>query len=220
MITMYKYLTLCFFIVIHLSFTNLEVIPHHQVATAVKFHRNKSSIMIATVSGKIVGTLAVFLPFQCWFARFGELTETNNIGRTRRWARSEKTVLGGSAPTIFFWDFRSHSIKLTGYYNVIYFPFIIHSDSKYDSKAFSLCGKKYHHPVDYCKHEFWDIILAVRLSLQNYLTFFCFAFLSTLILLSDSTTSSSELSCGLFIEGISLKQVTRNLINCEFNFPI
>ena len=102
MITMYKYLTLCFFIVIHLSFTNLEVIPHHQVATAVKFHRNKSSIMIATVSGKIVGTLAVFLPFQCWFARFGELTETNNIGRTRRWARSEKTVLGGSAPTIFF----------------------------------------------------------------------------------------------------------------------
>ena len=34
----------------------------------------------------------VFLPSQCWCARFGELTAINNIGRTRRRARSRKSV--------------------------------------------------------------------------------------------------------------------------------
>ena len=51
-----------------------------------------------------LGHFAVFLPSQCWRARFGELTAIINIGRTRRRARSKKTVLGGSVPTIFVWD--------------------------------------------------------------------------------------------------------------------
>ena len=44
--------------------------------------------------------IAVFLPSQCWYTRFGELTAINKIGRTRRWARSWKTASGGSVPTI------------------------------------------------------------------------------------------------------------------------
>ena len=48
--------------------------------------------------------IAVFLPSQCWYTRFGELTVINKIGRTRRWARSWKTALGGSVPTIFAGD--------------------------------------------------------------------------------------------------------------------
>ena len=51
-----------------------------------------------------LGHFAVFLPSQCCCARFGELTTIINIGRTRRRARSEKTVLGGSVPTIFVRD--------------------------------------------------------------------------------------------------------------------
>ena len=39
---------------------------------------------------KLLGHFAVFLPSQCWCARFGDLTAINNIGRTRRWARSKK----------------------------------------------------------------------------------------------------------------------------------
>ena len=50
---------------------------------------------------KLLGHFTVFLPSQCWCARFGELIAINNIGRTRRRARSEKTALGGSVPTIF-----------------------------------------------------------------------------------------------------------------------
>ena len=38
---------------------------------------------------RLLGHLTVFLPSQCWCARFGELTAINNIGRTRRRARSE-----------------------------------------------------------------------------------------------------------------------------------
>ena len=45
---------------------------------------------------KLLGHFAVFLPFQCWRAKFGELTAITNIGRTRRRTRTEKTVLGGS----------------------------------------------------------------------------------------------------------------------------
>ena len=33
---------------------------------------------------KLLGYFSVFLPSQCWCARFGELTAINNIGRTRR----------------------------------------------------------------------------------------------------------------------------------------
>ena len=57
---------------------------------------------------KFLGQFAVFLPSQCWCARFGELTAMNNIVRTSRRARSKKkkTVLGGSVPTIFDWDCR------------------------------------------------------------------------------------------------------------------
>ena len=57
---------------------------------------------------KLLGQFAVFLPSQCWCARFGELTAMNNIVRTSRRARSKKkkTVLGGSVPTIFDWDCR------------------------------------------------------------------------------------------------------------------
>ena len=38
--------------------------------------------------------IAVFLPSQCWYTRFGELTAINKIGRTRRWARSWKNSVG------------------------------------------------------------------------------------------------------------------------------
>ena len=51
---------------------------------------------------------AVFLPSQCWWARFGELPVINNIGRTRRWAKVKKkkknSELSGSVPAIFVWD--------------------------------------------------------------------------------------------------------------------
>ena len=50
---------------------------------------------------KLLGHFAVFLPPQCWCARFGELTAINNIGRTRRPAKTEQTALGGSVPSIF-----------------------------------------------------------------------------------------------------------------------
>ena len=43
---------------------------------------------------KLLGRFAVFLPSQCWRARFGELTAINNIGRTRRRARSRRLNLG------------------------------------------------------------------------------------------------------------------------------
>ena len=33
---------------------------------------------------ELLGHFAVFLPSQCWCARFGELPVINNIGRTRR----------------------------------------------------------------------------------------------------------------------------------------
>ena len=39
---------------------------------------------------KLLGHFAVVLPTQCWCTRFGELTAINNVGRTRRRARSEK----------------------------------------------------------------------------------------------------------------------------------
>ena len=39
--------------------------------------------------------------FAVFFVIFGELTAIKNIGRTRRRARSKKTVLDGSVPTIF-----------------------------------------------------------------------------------------------------------------------
>ena len=52
---------------------------------------------------KLLGQFAIFLPSQCWCARFDELNAITIIGRTRksRRARSEKTALGGSIPTIF-----------------------------------------------------------------------------------------------------------------------
>ena len=50
---------------------------------------------------KLLGHFAVFLPLQCWCARFGELTVINNIGRTRRRAETEQTALGGNVPSIF-----------------------------------------------------------------------------------------------------------------------
>ena len=59
----------------------------------------------ATVSVKIAETLCCLLTLpKLVSARFGELTAIDNIGRTRRRARSEKTVLGGNVPTIFVWD--------------------------------------------------------------------------------------------------------------------
>ena len=49
---------------------------------------------------KMLGHFAVFLPSQCWCTRFGELTEINNIGRTRRRAKTEQTALGESVQSI------------------------------------------------------------------------------------------------------------------------
>ena len=48
----------------------------------------------------LLGRFAVFSPSQCWCARFGELTSINNIGRTRRRARSRNSV-GWKAPNYF-----------------------------------------------------------------------------------------------------------------------
>ena len=63
--------------------------------------------LILQSQSKLLGHFAVFLPSQCWCARFGELTAINNIVRRRKRTRSEKTVLSGSLPTIFVWDCRS-----------------------------------------------------------------------------------------------------------------
>ena len=71
--------------------------------------QSKSARVVKAYSlqSKLLERFAVFLPSQCWCVRLGELTAINNIGRTRRWARTEKrknknkTALGGSAPTIF-----------------------------------------------------------------------------------------------------------------------
>ena len=61
--------------------------------------------LLTKSQSKLLGHLTVFLPSQCWCATFGELTAMNNIGRTRRRARSKQTALGGSVPTIFVWDY-------------------------------------------------------------------------------------------------------------------
>ena len=61
----------------------------------------KISVKTQSQSKLLGHCLAVFLPFHSLCARFGELTAINNIWRTRRRARSEKTELGGSVPTIF-----------------------------------------------------------------------------------------------------------------------
>ena len=51
---------------------------------------------------KLLGRFAVFfLPSQCWCARCGELTAINNIGRTRRLARSRNSAVGCKAPNYF-----------------------------------------------------------------------------------------------------------------------
>ena len=48
--------------------------------------------------------IAVFLPSQCWYTRFGELTAINKIGRTRRWARSWKNSIRWKSAN-HFWHF-------------------------------------------------------------------------------------------------------------------
>ena len=48
--------------------------------------------VIQQSQSKLLGRFAVFLPSQCWCARFGELTAITNIGRTRRRARSRNSV--------------------------------------------------------------------------------------------------------------------------------
>ena len=52
---------------------------------------------------KFLGQFAVFLPSQCWCARFGELTAINNIVKTSRRARSKKkNSVGWKCPN-YFW---------------------------------------------------------------------------------------------------------------------
>ena len=46
--------------------------------------------------------IAVFLPSQCWYTRFGKLTAINKIGRTRRWARSWKNSVGWKFSNYFY----------------------------------------------------------------------------------------------------------------------
>ena len=62
--------------------------------------------------GGLLGHFVVFLPSQCWW----ELTVINNIGRMRRQARTEITVLGGSVSTIYVQDcrFQEALIKFRG----------------------------------------------------------------------------------------------------------
>ena len=50
---------------------------------------------------KLFGHLTVFLPSQCWCARFGELTAINNFGRRRRWARTKKNSAGWKRSNYF-----------------------------------------------------------------------------------------------------------------------
>ena len=47
---------------------------------------------------------AVFLPSQCWYTRFGDLTAINKIGSTRRWARSWKNSIRWKSAN-HFWHF-------------------------------------------------------------------------------------------------------------------
>ena len=49
--------------------------------------------VIQQSQSKLLGRFAVFLPFQCWCARFGDLTAIKNIGRARRRARSRNSVV-------------------------------------------------------------------------------------------------------------------------------
>ena len=70
---------------------------------------------------KLLGHFAVFLPLQCWCARFGELTVINNIGRTRRRAKTEQTALGGNVPSIFVEtvviNYFPHSFRLCSHFS-------------------------------------------------------------------------------------------------------
>ena len=65
---------------------------------------NKHPLLELQSQLKLLRHFAVFLHSQCWCARFGEFTAINNIGRTRRQARSKKTALGGCVWTIFVLD--------------------------------------------------------------------------------------------------------------------
>ena len=56
--------------------------------------------MIQHSQSKLLGRVAVFLPSQCWCARFGELAAITKIGRTRRRARSRNSV-GSKGPNYF-----------------------------------------------------------------------------------------------------------------------
>ena len=61
----------------------------------------KRMLRIALQSqSKLLGHLTVLLPFQCWCARFGELT-TIQGGQGDRAEVMKKTAFGGSFPTIF-----------------------------------------------------------------------------------------------------------------------
>ena len=72
----------------------------HTLWLKMKKQESQKSIKLQSQL-KLLGHLAVFLPSQCCCARFGELTVINNIGRTRRRAKTEKTALGGSVSSIF-----------------------------------------------------------------------------------------------------------------------
>ena len=70
---------------------------------------------------KLLGHFAVFLPPQCWCARFGELTAINNTGRVRRQAKTEQTALGGNVPSIFLEtvviNYFPHSFRLCSHFS-------------------------------------------------------------------------------------------------------
>ena len=60
--------------------------------------------LLTESQSKLLGHLTVFLPSQCWCATFGELTAMNNIGRTRRRARSKNST-GWKCPNYFCQDY-------------------------------------------------------------------------------------------------------------------
>ena len=79
-----------------LELKDVLVHPEYDVSTAGSVtslpteHELSRTNSCLQSQSKLLGHFAVFLPSQCWRARFGELTVITNIGRMRRWARSEK----------------------------------------------------------------------------------------------------------------------------------
>ena len=90
----------------------LPFLSHHAMLLSILWQDKNGFEGDLHSQGGLLGHVIVFLPSQCWC----ELTAINNIGRTRRRARTEITVLGGSVSTIYVQDcrFQEAWIKFRG----------------------------------------------------------------------------------------------------------